>query len=131
MSETSGDAGQWAARVQEAANGNAEFAAGAEWLDLKLLLRIGDDAWWFKVYRGRVIDAMPYAVATNRLGYEVVVGGPRAAWQRIVARSSSFGREHAMGALHVDGLRVEGDRSYRALVALGDQIVRSVGLAQE
>nr|WP_145549601.1 hypothetical protein [Variovorax boronicumulans] len=128
MSETSE---AWAARVQEAANGNAEFAAGAEWLDLKLLLRIGEAAWWFKVYRGRVIDAMPYAVASNRLGYEVVVGGPRTAWQRIVDRSSSFGREHAMAALHVDGLRVEGDRAYRALVALGDQIVRSVGLPQE
>ena len=128
MTETSE---RWAARVLETANGNAEFAAGAEWLDFKLLLRVGDAAWWFKVYRGRVIDAMPYAVATNRLGYDVVVSAPRAAWGRIVGRSSSFGREHAMGALHVDGQRVEGDRSYRALVALGDQIVRSVGLPQE
>lgn len=122
---------RWATRVQEAANANAEFAAGAEWLDFKLLLRLGAAEWWFKVYRGRVIDAMPYAVATNRLGYDVVVSAPRAAWARIAERSSAFGREHAMGALHVDGQRVEGDRAYRALVALGDQVVRSVGLPEQ
>lgn len=128
MAETSE---RWAARVQEVANGNAEFAAGAEWLDCKLLLRVGAAEWWFKLYRGRVIDAMPYAVTTHRLGYDVVVSAPRAAWARIAERSSAFAREHAMGLLHVDGERVEADRSYRALVALGDQVVRSVGLPEE
>lgn len=118
----------WLERFRACANSNTEFRTGSEWLDLRLLLRIGEASCWFKLYRGQLIDAMPYGTATNRLGYQVIVSGPAPVWGRIADGGSSFGRENAMGALTLDGQRADGDMAYRALVALGDQVLRECGL---
>ncbi len=119
---------EWLASVSDAAGKDAEFAAGSEWLDTRLLVRIGATACWFKIYRGRIIDAMGYDTSGNRLGYDVVVAGSADAWKRIVRENSPFGREHATGFMSVDGNRTEGDRSYRAIVALADRVIRQCGL---
>jgi hypothetical protein len=121
----------WLNKLQATANEDKEFQLGSEWLDLRLLVRIGASSWWFKVYRGRIIDAMPYSLASNRLGYDVVLSGTIDAWDRIVTGKSLFGREQRMNQLQIDGRRMDGDSSYRALVALSDRVLKSCGLPPE
>jgi hypothetical protein len=110
------------------ANNSEAFATAARWLDTKIVLRFGAEAHWFKVYRGRVIDAMPYDPGSNMLGYDVVVDGAREAWERVAAGHASFGRESAIGVIHGDGNRVEVERSYKAVQILGGQVLPACGL---
>ena len=121
----------WADSVQAAANESAEFAGASRWLDLKLVLRFGGAAYWFKLYRGRIIDAAPYNPVTNMLGYDVVVAGEPAAWRRVLDGSSTYGREATTGQIAGDGNRVEVERSYKAAFVLGDRIVPKCGLPPE
>jgi hypothetical protein len=122
------DAEDWARRVQAAANENADFAAAARWLDLKLVLRFGAAPFWFKIYRGRIIDAAPYSPVTNMLGYDVVVTGAPAAWRRAIDGTSTYGRETTTGQIAGDGNRVEVERSLKAMYVLGAEVIAQCGL---
>lgn len=126
------EAGSWPQRVAAAANGNADFAGAARWLDTKIVLRIGPAAYWFKFYRGRIIDAEGYSPATNMLGYDVVVSGAPEAWRRAVVEGvTTFGRELGTGQISGDGDRVELERSYKAVHVLGSQVLPACGLPPE
>lgn len=125
------EAEPWPQRVAAAANGNEDFAGAARWLDTKILLRVGPAAYWFKVYRGRIIDAAAYNPGTNMLGYDVVVAGEPAAWRRAVDGVTTFGRELGTGQIGGDGNRVEMERSYKAVHVLGSQILPECGLPPE
>ncbi len=118
----------WAEQVRAAANANADFAAAARWLDLKLVLRFGAASYWFKIYRGRVIDAAPYSPVTNMLGYDVVVAGAPAAWRRAIDGTSTYGRETTTGQIAGDGNRIEVERSLKAMFVLGSQVIATCGL---
>ena len=121
----------WAESVQAAANASADFAAASRWLDLKLVLRFGAAPYWFKIYRGRIIDAAPYNPVTNMLGYDVIVSGEPAAWRRALDGTSNFGREATTGQIAGDGNRVEVERSYKAVYVLGHGIIPQCGLPPE
>lgn len=121
----------WAQRVEAAANRNEDFAGAARWLDTKIVLRIGTAAYWFKLYRGRIIDAAPYNPGVNMLGYDVVVSGEPAAWRRAVEGTTTFGRELGTGQVGCDGNRVEMERSYKAVHVLGSQVIAQCGLPPE
>lgn len=125
------EAKSWAQSVEAAANGNAEFAGAARWLDTKIVLRIGAAAYWFKVYRGRIIDAAPYSPAVNMLGYDVVVAGAPDAWRRAIDGVTTFGRELGTGQIFGDGNRIEVERAYKAVHVLGDQVLPKCGLPPE
>jgi hypothetical protein len=118
----------WHGQVMARANASEAFAVAARWLDTKIVLRFGADAHWLKIYRGRVIDAMPYDPSTNMLGYDVVVDAARETWESVVAGTASFGRASATGQVHEDGDRVEVERSYKAVQILGGQVIPAVGL---
>ncbi|WP_293680375.1 hypothetical protein [uncultured Phenylobacterium sp.] len=123
--------GSWAQSIAAAANGNADFAGASRWLDTKIVLRFGAAAYWFKLYRGRIIDAERYNPGTNMLGYDVVVAGEPAAWRRAFEGVTTFGRELGTGQIGGDGDRVELERSYKAVHVLGSQIIPQCGLPPE
>ncbi len=118
----------WADRIKAAANENADFARASRWLDTKLLVRIGASGFWFKLYRGRIIDAAPYNPATNMLGYDVVVSGTPDAWRAAFDGTSTYGRQTGTGQIVSDGNRVEVERSIQAAYVLGSQIIAQCGL---
>lgn len=118
----------WLDRVQAEANDNPEFASASRWLDVTMVVAFGDQPYWFKIYRGRIIDAMPYDAATNMLGYDVIVTGDTETWRRVVAGETTFARESATGQVALDGNRVEAERSYKALLVLGGNVLPACSL---
>jgi hypothetical protein len=118
----------WLARIQDSANANSNFNQAARWLDMKLVVRFGDRPFWFKLYRGRIIDAMDYSPVTNMLGYDVIVSGAVADWLRVVAGTTTYGREATTGVIGHDGNRTECEKSYKAQIVLGSEVIPACGL---
>lgn len=58
-----------------------KFAEEATWFDGSILLDDGYGHVWLKVYRGKVIDHLPF---TPPLGYTFKVSGPRGPWDELV-----------------------------------------------
>ncbi|WP_439816372.1 hypothetical protein [Zavarzinia sp. CC-PAN008] len=118
----------WLARVREVANGNSRFNQAARWLDMKMVVRFGDRPFWFKLYRGQIIDAMEYSPVTNMLGYDVIVSGTATDWAAIVAGRSRFDRAATTGVIAHDGNRTECEKSYKAQMVLGAEVFPACGL---
>lgn len=58
-----------------------KFAEEAVWFDGSILLDDGYGQVWLKVYRGKVIDHLPF---TPPLGYTFKISGPRGPWDELV-----------------------------------------------
>lgn len=121
----------WATRIQQAANASETFAAAARWLDTKIAWRFGTASYWFKLYRGRIIDAAPYNPITNMLGYDVLVLSTPEAWHRVLAGTTTYGRESSTGGIMADGNRIECERAIKALYVLGSEVIAAAGLPPE
>lgn len=121
----------WAKSVQDRANDNDHFATAARWLDLTLVIRFGPTSYWFKLYRGRIIDAEPYNPVVNRLGYDVLLSGEADTWKAARDGGVVFGRLLSVGAIFGDGNRVEVERSFKAVHVLGAIIIPACGLPPE
>ena len=121
----------WAEALQESANASDDFVTMSRWLDLRLLIRFGSAAYWFKIYRGQIIDAAPYNPVSNMLGYQVVVAGEAAAWRRSLEGVGRFGVESTTGQITGDGDRVEVERSHAAVQVLGGQVIPRCGLPSD
>jgi hypothetical protein len=119
---------QWLRAVAANANANPTFNAASRWLDMTLVLGFGARRFWFKLYRGRIIDAMVYNPATNMLGYDVIVSGPEDAWARVASGEARYAREATVGVFSLDGNRPEAEKSYKAQMILGGEVIPAVGL---
>jgi hypothetical protein len=62
-------------------NVNPEFEMYARWFDGSILLESDDGQCWLKVYRGKVIDQLPFMPP---LGYTFKLGGPEWAWTALI-----------------------------------------------
>lgn len=124
----SGSIQAWLDRVAQSANGNPGFNQASRWLDMTMVIGFGARRFWFKLYRGRIIDAMAYNSVSNMLGYDVVMSGPDEAWSRVVSGATTFGREATIGVFSHDGNRTEAEKSYKAQIILGAEVIPAVGL---
>lgn len=66
----------------ERINSDGRFAKEAAWFDGSILLDDGYGAIWIKVYRGKVIDHLPF---TPPLGYTFKISGASSAWDELVS----------------------------------------------
>lgn len=121
----------WADALQAAANASEAFAAQSRWLDLRLLIRFGSAAYWFKIYRGKIIEAAPYNPVTNMLGWQVVIAGEAAAWRASLEGVGRFGVLSTTGQITGDGDRVEVERCHAAVQVLGSQVIPGCGLPSD
>jgi hypothetical protein len=71
---------------------------------------------------------MEYNPVSNMLGYDVVLSGSVDDWRRVVSGATTFGREATMGVFSHDGNRTEAEKSYKAQIILGSEIIPAVGL---
>jgi len=53
-------------------NESKHFAEASAWSDVKVLLSFGEQQYWMKLYRGKVIDLMEYHPMSNPLGWDYV-----------------------------------------------------------
>ncbi|MQA01270.1 MAG: hypothetical protein GEV07_00600 [Streptosporangiales bacterium] len=68
-------------------NENEAFERETRWFDGSVLLESSGGQCWLKVYRGKVIDHLPFMPP---LGYTFKVSGPDEAWAELVAGRRLF-----------------------------------------
>jgi hypothetical protein len=76
--------------VQQRCNSLEDFRKATDWSDVNVVLAVGDQRYWLKLYRGKILDVMPYEPLSNALGYDVVVSGDRDAWKELVNGDVKF-----------------------------------------
>lgn len=71
----------WENDLEERLNGSSDFQSGARWFDGSVLLGMGDEILWLKIYDGRVIDHKPYLTP---LGFTFALKAPEAIWRALL-----------------------------------------------
>lgn len=84
--------------VVDRLNASPEFEKQTRWFDGSILLESDEGQYWLKIYRGKVIDHLPF---TPPLGYTFKLSGSDRAWQML-----------ANGERHVADLLTPGARYF-------------------
>jgi hypothetical protein len=71
----------WENHLREWLNSSPDFQSGARWFDGSLLLGIGDEILWLKIYDGRVIDLKPHP---SPFGFTFALKGSEASWHALL-----------------------------------------------
>ncbi|PXY17671.1 MULTISPECIES: hypothetical protein [Prauserella] len=79
---------------------NARFARETRWFDGSILLESDGARLWLKVYRGKVIDHLPFQPP---LGYTFKLGGPGAAWASLLSGERRYADLVTPGVRHFEG----------------------------
>lgn len=111
---------EWLEAVQERCNEDEQFERATEWSDVNLVVEVGEERYWLKLYGGEIIDVMEYVPMANALGYDVVVSGERAAWEPVVAGEDTFWKAYSQGTIAIDGNLLQANRMHEALVQMAE-----------
>lgn len=95
-------------------NGDPAFNTASRWSDVKVLLRFGDQAYWLKLYGGKVIDHMVYFPMANPLGWDYAISAPLETWQCLRDGQRALGHLLDRGEISVDGNLLEANRMYES-----------------
>lgn len=74
-------------RLVTALHDDPEFVRETRWFDGSILLEVGDQRCWMKIYRGRVLDTLDFVPP---FGYTFKLSGAAAAWDTLVAGQRTF-----------------------------------------
>ncbi|GII96849.1 hypothetical protein [Sinosporangium siamense] len=78
---------------------NARFERETRWFDGSILLESGSSRLWLKVYRGKVIDHLPFQPP---IGFTFKLGGPAAAWNKLLTGERRYADLVTPGVRHFD-----------------------------
>ncbi|MBI2989212.1 MAG: hypothetical protein HYY45_20815 [Deltaproteobacteria bacterium] len=71
----------WENHFREWLNSSPDFQSGARWFDGSVLLGMGDEILWLKIYDGRVIDAKPHPTP---LGFTFALEASEESWRALL-----------------------------------------------
>jgi hypothetical protein len=125
----------FAENLVKAVNNNSSFALEAEWFDGSVLIEDGPGRLWLKIYKGKIIDHLPFIPP---IGYTFKIVGPSAAWDEL-AIGKKFTDLILGGTRRFDGIEavVDGVGSLPGPIALegnlmeGHRIIEAVYLIAE
>lgn len=108
----------WENHLEERLNGSSDFQSGARWFDGSVLLGMGDEILWLKIYDGRVIDHKPHLTP---LGFTFALKAPEAVWRALLEedRNEIFSYTGAKN-ISVEGNLLEFMRLTKTVIALVD-----------
>lgn len=109
---------EWLEAVQKRCNEDDDFNEAAEWSDVNLVIEVGEERYWLKLYGGEIIDTMKYEPMSNALGYDILVSGSKEAWEPIVAGEDTFWKSYSNGEILIDGDLLEANRMHEAIVRM-------------
>ena len=95
-------------------NESKHFAEASAWSDVKVLLSFGEQQYWMKLYRGKVIDLMEYYPMSNPLGWDYVIGGSIDNWNDLLKGLRPIGHMLDTGSIKVDGNLLQANRMYES-----------------
>lgn len=111
---------EWLETLQDRCNEDEQFERATEWSDVNLVVEVGEERYWLKLYGGEVIDVMAYEPMSNALGYDIVVSGERSAWEPVVAGEDTFWKAYSQGTVAIDGNLLQANRMHEALVRMAE-----------
>ena len=100
--------------LRERLNADEAFAVASRWSDVKVLLVLGDQRYWLKLYGGKVIDLMVYFPMANPLGWDYSISAPLATWQALRDRRRALGHLMDTGEIAIDGNLLQANRLYES-----------------
>jgi hypothetical protein len=89
----------FAERFLAALGDDAEFEAEARWFDGSILVEVGEQRLWLKVYRGRVIDTLEFVPV---FGYTFKISGSESAWAMLGSGERTFTDLISAGSRYLD-----------------------------
>ena len=88
-----------------------EFEAEARWFDGSILIVVGEEMTWLKIYRGKVIDILDFPPV---FGYTFKLSGSVAAWEMLGTGERTFTDLISAGSRHVETIaEIEAGGGYR------------------
>jgi hypothetical protein len=117
------DSAGFAENLVNAVNNNSSFAQEAEWFDGSVLIEDGPGKLWLKIYRGKIIDHLPFVPP---IGYTFKIAGPSAAWDEL-ASGKKFTDLILGGTRRFDGIEsvVDGVGSLPGPIALEGNLMEA------
>jgi hypothetical protein len=91
--------GEFQERFLAALGEDSEFAAEARWFDGSILVEIGEERLWLKIYRGRVIDTLEFVPV---FGYTFKISGSVTAWSMLGSGERTFTDLISAGSRYLD-----------------------------
>lgn len=87
----------WIEELQQRCNADSQFNRASEWSDINLVIEVGNERYWLKLYAGEIIDTMKYEPMSNPLGYDVIVSGSQSAWTPVANGEMPFWEAYSTG----------------------------------
>lgn len=109
---------EWIDHVQDRCNEDEQFNRASEWSDVNLVLEVGDERYWLKLYGGEIIDTMKYEPMSNPLGYDVLISGSEDTWNAILGAEMPVWKGISTGQLTIEGNLLEANRMHEAIVRM-------------
>jgi hypothetical protein len=100
--------------LRDRLNDDAAFATASRWSDVKVLLVLGEERYWLKLYGGKIIDVMVYFPFANPLGWDYMISAPLPTWAALRDGSRALGHLLDTGAITIDGNLLEANRLYES-----------------
>ncbi len=120
----------WRGRLKSRLNSSADFTGGARWFDGAVLLGIGGEVVWLKVYGGQVIDMQ---TRPSPFGFTFSLKAPEEAWGAFLrAERNEIFSFTGSQRIVVEGNLLEFMRLTKMVVALTDglrAVLRETGAA--
>ena len=117
---------EWIKAFHEKCNANPDFNRASMWADTRIVLGIGDNRYYMKVYRGKIIDIMEYLPFSNALGYDIILNAPVDVWKKVIEKQNTFLHLAFLGEIERDGNILECNRLHEAISIMTDEIMPEI-----
>jgi hypothetical protein len=108
----------WSGRLKTWLNSSADFTSGSHWFDGAVLLEIGDEIVWLKIYGGQVIDVQKQP---SPLGFTFSLKAREEAWRAFLrADRNEILSFTGSRRIVVEGNQLEFMRLTKMIVALAE-----------
>jgi hypothetical protein len=107
--------------LQDRCNASEAFQEAAAWSDVNVVLAFGDEQYWLKLYKGKIMDPTAYEPLSNALGYDVIVSGELEGWRDLID-GKKFWEPLSQGRIKVEGNLLEANRMHEAICIMGEAL---------
>ena len=117
---------QWMESFKTMCNGSEQLRIATRFADTKIVFMFGDTRYYWKLYKGAIIDAQPFVLSFDPLGYDVVIRGDMEAWQALALRRVKFWDLYNSGKIEVGGNHLDAHRLHEAILLMCEDILPTV-----
>ncbi len=105
---------------------NPEFVIATAFADTRLVLAFGNQRYFWKIYKSRIIDSIPFVTSFDPLGYDVIVQAPLEVWRSIAGRRSKVWDHFNGFELEIGGNHLEAHRMHEAILIICQDLIPEI-----